>query len=117
MGIMGAFRTSQGEEFAAGSAIFRQGDPGELMYIVLDGQVDLYRDGRHLATLGPGEVLGELALIDQGARAATAIARGACTLAPLDRRGFARMVQQTPYFALDVMRTLAERLRAAGAPV
>jgi CRP-like cAMP-binding protein len=117
MGIMSAFHTTQGEAFAAGSVIFRQGDPGEVMYIVLDGQVDLYRGGRLLATLGPGEVLGELALLDQGAHPATAIARGACTLAPLDRRGFARMVQQTPYFALDVMRTLAERLRAAGAHV
>ncbi|HWQ16182.1 MAG TPA: cyclic nucleotide-binding domain-containing protein [Roseiflexaceae bacterium] len=113
MGSMELFGTAEEQAFAAGSVIFRQGDPGAVMYVVLEGQVDVYREGRLLATLSPGEVLGELALLGQSARTATAVARSACTLAPLDRRRFALTVQRQPYFALDVLRALAERLRAA----
>jgi len=98
--------------FAAGDVIFAEGQPGDDMYIVLEGQVAIQQGERLLALVGPDEVIGELALIDRGPRSASAIARTACVLAPISERQFLFMVQQTPFFALQVMRVLAERLRA-----
>ena len=64
-----------------------------------------------LDTLGPGSLVGEMALIDAQVRSATATAKSACRLAPVTEKRFLFMVQQTPFFALQVMRILAERLR------
>ena len=68
--------------------------------------------GRVVDTLGPGEMFGEMALIDGSPRSAEARTKGACELQPIDERAFLSLVRETPYFALDVMRTLALRLRA-----
>jgi CRP/FNR family transcriptional regulator, cyclic AMP receptor protein len=66
------------EHFAAGETIFREGDRGNSMYVVLDGSVTLSANGQVVETLGPGGVLGEVALIDQWPRAATPVAQSAC---------------------------------------
>jgi CRP/FNR family transcriptional regulator, cyclic AMP receptor protein len=100
------------KRFAAGEVIFSEGQPGDVMYIVLEGQVAIEQGQRLLALVGPDEVLGELALIDHGPHSASAVARSACILAPITEQHFLFMVQQTPLFALQVMRVLAERLRA-----
>lgn len=97
--------------YASGEVIFRAGDPGDLLYSVVEGEVAIVYDDELLEVLGPGAILGELALIDDGPRSATAIARSACVLAPVDEQRFMYMVQHTPFFALTVMRVLAERLR------
>jgi len=95
----------------AGATIFTTGDPGEEMYVVLEGEVDLKLRGRTVETVGPGGIFGELALIDNSPRTATAIARTACNLAPVSQKRFLYMVQQTPHFSLQIMRVIAERLR------
>jgi CRP-like cAMP-binding protein len=64
--------------------------------------------------LGPEGVFGELSLIDHGGRSLSAVAVEDCRLAVIDRRHFLFLVHETPTFALDVMRTLATRLRALG---
>jgi CRP-like cAMP-binding protein len=97
--------------FNAGDVIFRQGDEGDCMYVVLDGEVDIYAHGRHVSTLRPGEIFGEMALIDDRPRSGSAIANTDCRVAQVDRRRFSFLVQQTPFFALEVMHTMAERLR------
>jgi CRP/FNR family transcriptional regulator, cyclic AMP receptor protein len=98
--------------FRAGDLIFAAGEPGDVMYVVQQGTVEIcHRDTLILAHIGPGEVVGEMALIDQGPRSATAIAASDCTLVPLDERQFTYLVQEHPYFALRVMRVLVERLR------
>jgi CRP/FNR family transcriptional regulator, cyclic AMP receptor protein len=99
------------ERFSAGATIFAKGDPGDRMYVITAGIVRIEEDGRLIASLGPGELLGELALIDASPRSADAIAGTDCTLAPIDRPRFLFLVQQTPYFAVQVMQALAERLR------
>ncbi|MEI2783573.1 MAG: cyclic nucleotide-binding domain-containing protein [Candidatus Competibacter sp.] len=99
------------QPFEPGQAIFREGEPGDSLYIVAEGQVDIVLGARILETVGPGGILGELALIDDKPRSASAIARTDCLLAPVNREHFLALVQRTPLFALQVMRAIANRLR------
>ena len=107
------FRQSEDiEAFKAGAIIFSEGqEAGGVMYIVQEGQVDILVHGDCIDTIGPGSCLGEIALIDQWPRSATAVAKTDCKLVPINERRFQYLVQQTPHFALQVMRTMAERLR------
>ncbi len=97
--------------FSAGSVIFEEGQPGDTMYAVVAGEVDIVFRDRVLETCGAGAIVGELALIDRSARSASAIARTDCKLVPVDAKRFQYMISQTPFFALQVMRIMAERLR------
>ncbi len=101
----------QQRPFTAGQVIFREGEAGDHMYIIADGQVDLSVDHQHLVTLGPGGIFGEMALIDNHPRSATATVREDCLLVVIDRAHFLTLIQKTPLFALQVMRVMAERLR------
>lgn len=101
------------QSFNQGQTIFREGDPGDQLYIVSEGQVDIVTDSQLLETVKPGGILGEMALIDDKPRSATAIARTDCVLAPVSRQHFLTLVERTPLFALQVMRVMAERLRRA----
>ena len=95
----------------AGEVIFTAGDPGDRMYVVIEGEVDVLFEGRVIETTGPGGILGEMALIDRSPRSATAVAKTDCKLAPIDEKRFEFLVGQTPFFALHVMRVMCERLR------
>lgn len=97
--------------FAAGQSIFSEGQPGDSMYVVLEGQVDLLVNGKLVETLGSGGVLGEMALLDAAPRSASAVARTDCKLIPVNQKRFSLLVQHTPNFALQIMRVMAGRLR------
>jgi len=97
--------------FTTGQEIFAEGQPGDVMFIVKEGEVDVIVHGKVVETVGPGGILGEMALIDHHPRSATAIAKTDCQLVSIDERRFQFLVQQTPYFAIEVMRVLANRLR------
>lgn len=97
--------------FEAGQTVFAQGQPGDVMYAVIEGQVEIVKDGKVLESIGPGGIFGEMALIDPEPRSAAAIARTDCRLTTINARRFLQLVQQTPYFSLDVMRLLVLRLR------
>ena len=101
------------EAFPAGRTIFEEGQPGEAMYVVKEGEVEILVGADVLETLTPGDMFGEMALIERKERSATARAGTDCQVVPVDARQFAFLVQQTPQFALVVMQTMAERLRAA----
>lgn len=101
------------QPFRQGQTIFREGESGDQLYIVAEGQVDIVTDGQLLETVNPGGILGEMALIDDKPRSATAIAHTDCMLAPVSRQHFLTLVERTPLFALQVMRVMAERLRRA----
>ena len=102
---------SQARSFTAGQRIFTQGETGNTMYVVDEGEVDLLVNGQKVETLGPGGVLGEMGLIDTSPRSASAVARTDCKLIPVDKQRFALLVQHTPDFALQIMRVMAGRLR------
>ncbi|MCB1748026.1 MAG: cyclic nucleotide-binding domain-containing protein [Gammaproteobacteria bacterium] len=93
------------------SVIFREGERGDALYVVVEGEVEIGVRGHVIDTLGPGELFGEMALIDAGPRSATATAAAGAHVARVDERRFTFLVQQTPFFALHVMRVLARRLR------
>jgi CRP-like cAMP-binding protein len=103
--------SSELKTFKAGEVIFRQGQVGDFMYVVQDGEVDILLHNHVIETVEPGGILGELALIDNRPRAASAIARTECKVVPIDETRFEYMVQQTPHFAIHVMEVMAERLR------
>jgi CRP-like cAMP-binding protein len=97
--------------FSAGETIFQQGNTADLMYIVQEGSVDIVVNGQVLETAGEGSVLGEMAVVDDSPRSATAVAKTDCKLVPLDEKSFLDHVHRTPFFALQVMRILTHRLR------
>lgn len=97
--------------FEAGATICRVDEPGDSMYAIVEGQVEISLGGKVIEVLGPGDVFGEMSLIDRSPRSATATAKSACAIAVIDERRFGFMVQQTPYFALEMLRTLSVRLR------
>lgn len=95
----------------AGTEIFHQGDAGDSMFAVVDGTVEIILGDRVLETIVAGEIFGEMSLIDKSPRSASARAKTECKVAAIDEKRFLFMVQQTPFFALEVMRTLTTRLR------
>jgi len=107
------FRNQATESFSAHDTIFSKGDPRAVMYIVQEGEVEIRLGDRVLEVVGPDGIFGEMAMVDGQPRTATAIARTDCKLVPIDQKRFQFLVQQTPYFAIEVMRILVERLRRA----
>jgi CRP/FNR family transcriptional regulator, cyclic AMP receptor protein len=101
------------EAFEAGDTVFSEGDPGNFMFVVVEGTIDIFVNEKLIDISGPGDLLGEMALIDSKPRSATAIARTAARLARVDEGDFLAMVGDTPFFALHVMRVLVERMRRA----
>jgi CRP/FNR family transcriptional regulator, cyclic AMP receptor protein len=96
---------------APGDFLFREGDRGEKVYVLLEGEMEILLGDLVLENAGPGTLIGEMALIDDSPRTANAVAKTSCRLAEIDRRRFHFLVQQTPHFATHVMKTLADRLR------
>jgi CRP/FNR family cyclic AMP-dependent transcriptional regulator len=99
------------EEIAAGQHIFTAGQPGDAMYVVKEGEIEVVVNGKIVDTVGPGGIIGEMALIDKQPRSATAVAKTDCKLVSVNEQRFQRLVQQTPHFAIQVMRVMAQRLR------
>lgn len=99
------------ETYAATEVIFREGEPGDAMYVIHEGEVDLWSNDHLLETVGPGGIFGEMALLDPTGRNVTAIARTDCRLVPLNQTRFKVHVHHTPYFAIQVMRVMVDRLR------
>lgn len=97
--------------FEAGADLLREGEPADRMYVIVEGRVRIHAKGTTLGELGPGEIIGEVALLDARPRSASATALELTKAAAIDEKRFLFMVQNTPRFALHVMRVMAERLR------
>ena len=119
MGIwLSKFATEENTHvYKPGEVIFQAYDMGAEMYIVVEGQVELTIDSKVLEVLGPGQPFGEMALIDQEPRVATATAKTRCRLIVIPEKRFLFMVQQAPEFALEMMKVMADRLRKMNARV
>lgn len=96
----------------AGGIIFRQGDEAHELFVIKSGQVRIQLGNRTLSELSANDIFGEMALIDSEPRSATALAVTDVELVAVSEKQFLFLVGQTPYFALKVMRVLAQRLRA-----
>ncbi len=105
------------EHFESKENIFRQGDRGDRLYIVVDGEVEVVRESAEsgeeiLARLGPGECFGEMALVSDGARMATARSATAVNLLTIDRSGFHALFSHYPPLRQFFQQLIDERLRS-----
>lgn len=105
------------KDYRKSDVIFEEGSSGEEMYLIRTGRVALKKQQANgktvtLAVLKPGDLFGEMALVDDAPRSASAVAIEDTQLITLDRAKFLFTVQQQPQFALSVMHTFCQRLRA-----
>jgi CRP-like cAMP-binding protein len=94
-----------------GYHLMREGEFAQEFFLIVEGRVRIERGGRAINGLGPGEFLGEIALIDHGRRTATAVTDGAAKLLVIDRRGFNSLLDDSAAIRLEVMKALAARVR------
>jgi CRP-like cAMP-binding protein len=112
MNILGLFRDATNAiALPAGDTLFRKGDLSEVMYVILEGELDVLAADRLVDTIGPGGLVGEMGLIGRQGRSASAVARTDCKLVPIGERHFRYLVHLTPGFAFHLMEVMACRLR------
>jgi CRP-like cAMP-binding protein len=97
--------------YPAGKMIMQEGTSGAFMYVVLDGKVAITIKGGLVGKAGPGGVFGEMALVDQSTRAATAVAETDCVLLAINRTAFLQLVKTSPAFGASLLAGLAERAK------
>lgn len=98
--------------FAAGQIIFSEGEKGYVMYGVISGEVEMYVDNKLVETIKKGDIFGEGALIHEDhKRASTAIAKTETVLGFLEKEHFLFAIQETPMFALELLRSYSDRFR------
>lgn len=98
-------------EFAPGELIFRAGDPGDYLAVLLSGSVEIRKNERVLSIVEPGSMFGEMGIIDHQKRVADAYSVSHSRIAEIREGQFKSMLQATPEFALAIMRLLTDRLR------
>lgn len=105
-------RLAERLDVAAGSDLMRQGQLGHEFYVLLTGKAEVLRDGMSLAVLGPGDHVGELALLDPQPRTATVTVTEDATVLELTQREFWQLLEDVPVVARKVLQGLARRLHA-----
>jgi len=103
------------ETLYAGQTLFNENEPGELMYVLMSGTAMIIVNRKIVELAEAGTIVGEMAMIDDAKRSATVVAKTDCTLLQIERKRFNFLIQQTPNFALHVMRVMANRLRKTDA--
>ena len=93
------------------TTLFKEGSAGALAYIVLEGRVAVSIQGRIVQKVGPGGIFGEMALVDQSTRAATAVTESDCALLAVNRNVFLALVKKNPDFGAALLGAVAERVR------
>lgn len=101
------------KRFEAGERIFLENDPGEAMYVVRSGAVDIITFGRVLDRVGIGGIFGELALMNDAPRAAAALASQPTEVLVIDKPTFLALIAEETEFGVAVMRVMSERVRDA----
>jgi CRP/FNR family transcriptional regulator, cyclic AMP receptor protein len=99
-------------DLPSGRELMREGRRASEFFVIVDGHVRVDRGGSPVARLGPGDFLGEIALIDHGPRAATATCETECRLLVLGHREFESLLDRYPSIQLSVLKALAQRVRA-----
>jgi CRP-like cAMP-binding protein len=98
-------------ELTAGQSLFHEGEPGDCLYIVVEGELRVHSRDRTLTRLGPGRVVGELALLDPEPRSASVAALSDALLFRIDKEPFEEVMADRPEIALGIIRTLTRRIR------
>ena len=97
----------------AGRTLVEQGRTGHEFFLILDGEAVVRRNNRKVATLGPGEHFGELAILDRGPRSASVVANTDMRVLVLGQREFVGVLDSIPGMASKLLTTMAQRLREA----
>lgn len=95
----------------AGQILVDQGDAGREAFVIVEGSATVKRNGRTVAELGPGDSIGELALLDHGPRTASVTAKTDLTALVLTAREFAGLIEEVPGLAQKLLGQLAARVR------
>lgn len=96
---------------SAGTMVVDQGQTGREAFVLLKGSATVRRNGKKVATVGPGAVIGELSLLDHGPRTATVTADTDCTMLVISQRQFLGVIDAIPALAHKLLATLAGRIR------
>jgi CRP/FNR family cyclic AMP-dependent transcriptional regulator len=104
-------RLAEEVDVPAGYVLMREGGSGNEFFVIIDGSVGIDRGGSKISTLGPGDFLGEIALIDDGPRTATATAESPAKLLVVGHREFHSLMDQFPTIQICVLQALAKRVR------
>jgi CRP/FNR family cyclic AMP-dependent transcriptional regulator len=97
-------------EVPAGKVLCRQGDFGREFFVIVEGEVEVTRDGKHVATSGPGDFFGEIALVERMPRTATVTAKTPLRFFVLTSRSFWSLLDDNPQVERKVLRALAKRV-------
>jgi len=98
-------------EVPAGKVLMRQGDTAQEFFAIVEGHLQVDRDGKSVARLGPGDFVGEIGLVDGGPRTATVTADSPARLLVMGRREFHSLLDGHPGIRLEVLEALARRIR------
>jgi CRP-like cAMP-binding protein len=104
-----------GKKYKSGEAIVRQDAVGNCMYIIQEGQAEVYREENdreiRIAVLNEGDFFGEMSIFEREVRAATVRALGDVRVLTIDKKTFMRRIQKDPSLAFDIVRTMSQRIR------
>ena len=109
-------KSTSEDDYKAGEVILRQGGQTRSLFIVLEGTVNIVRDGRRVARRGAGEFFGEISMIDMRPRTASAIAEGPVRCLVLPHKALRDLVMKDSGMAWSLLTTLASRLRDVDEP-
>lgn len=98
-------------EYSPGEAIFKTGDAGDYFAILLSGHIEIRKGDQVLSVIDPGSIFGEMGLIDHRPRIADAYATAFSRIAEIREGHFMALLEKQPYFGLEIMRMLTDRLR------
>jgi|SRR5271157_2383967 len=112
--------TSERVGFASGKRLFRQGDPGDAAYLIIDGHAEVIAETPSgpvvLATLGPNAIIGEMGILCNKPRTETVCAKDRLVTLRISKEPFTRMVREFPNMAISIMQELAHRLESTVIP-
>ena len=101
---------AQQVELPEGTVLIREGEPGRDFFAVVEGSVDVRKNGRRIATLGAGDFVGEIALLTNAPRTATVTARSPVSALRVTGQGFSTLLEASPRMRGKVLKALADRL-------
>jgi CRP-like cAMP-binding protein len=112
MDIVAHFRNARNLiNLQSGLVLFSEGEPGQSMYVLMQGSAAICVGGQVIEVAMPGALLGEMALVNSSVRSATVITRSDCRVISINRSQFDALVRESPEFARHVMTVMADRLR------
>jgi CRP-like cAMP-binding protein len=98
---------------AAGDNIITEGEEGEFLYVLIEGEATITLKGQELGSIHAGEIVGEMSLIQSERRSATVTAKTDCRLVLINKASFSALLKHVPDFSMHLLRVMADRLKSA----